>query len=86
MQVPDKVDKECILQARTFCSYDFSPSHRYNQSMTIGVVIADDGSIDGAKKHIDEMATTSEWQNRLKWVGCGMNVFMRAGRTRKGAN
>lgn len=46
------------------------------------VVIADDGSTDGTKKHIDEMANTPEWQDKIKWVGCGMNVFMRAGRTK----
>lgn len=46
------------------------------------IVISDDGSSDGTKEYINRISNEKKWKGKLKWVGCGKNTYMRAGRTK----
>lgn len=46
------------------------------------VVVADDGSSDGTRQVVEELALDEVWRDRLRWVGCGPNRGVRTGRAR----
>lgn len=46
------------------------------------VVIADDGSTDGTRDLVQDLAQSMTWRRRLHWIGCGPNLGVRTGRAR----
>jgi validoxylamine A glucosyltransferase len=46
------------------------------------VVVADDGSSDGIREFIEDLALSNTWRDRLRWVGCGPHLGVRTGRAR----
>ncbi|MGH3567755.1 MAG: glycosyltransferase family 2 protein [Pseudonocardia sp.] len=46
------------------------------------VVVADDGSTDGTRDLVEDLAHSSVWGRRLRWIGCGPDLGVRTGRAR----
>jgi glycosyltransferase involved in cell wall biosynthesis len=48
----------------------------------LAVVVADDGSTDGTRDLVEDLARSPTWRGRLRWVGCGPDMGVRTGRAR----
>lgn len=48
----------------------------------IAVVVADDGSSDGTRDLVQDLAHSAVWGRRLRWIGCGPDLGVRTGRAR----
>ncbi|MGH3547437.1 MAG: glycosyltransferase family 2 protein [Pseudonocardiaceae bacterium] len=46
------------------------------------VVVADDGSTDGSRELVEDLARSPTWKRRLRWIGCGPDMGVRTGRAR----
>ncbi len=46
------------------------------------IVVADDGSTDGTRELVEDLARSPTWRGRLRWIGCGPDVGVRTGRAR----
>lgn len=46
------------------------------------VVVADDGSTDGTRELVGDLAQSMTWTRRLRWIGCGPDLGVRTGRAR----
>ncbi len=44
--------------------------------------MADDGSSDGTRDVVEDLARSSPWKGRLRWIGCGPDLGVRTGRAR----
>lgn len=49
---------------------------------TFVVIVADDGSTDGTRDLVEDLARSSVWADRLRWIGCGPDLGVRTGRAR----
>lgn len=48
----------------------------------LAVVVADDGSTDGTRDLVEDLARSPTWRSRLRWIGCGPDMGVRTGRAR----
>lgn len=46
------------------------------------LVVADDGSTDGTRGLVEDLAWSPRWRGRLRWIGCGPDMGVRTGRAR----
>lgn len=46
------------------------------------VAVADDGSTDGTRELVEDLARSPMWRDRLRWIGCGPDIGVRTGRAR----